>query len=188
MTYFRHIQVFYEVLVVLFFIYSLWIAVISLIFLTNPQVFVNPSVPSVHLWMCSELGPEVAQGYPCGLTALSVPQNPAAGMSLGSVSGKKRGEWTTRRQDYGWCVDFYFTLSAFGFGGFELWSGFFLCGSLVALHRTVFGTTAAPWTLFHKYLQCRVCCHHSCFRQNVFSELINHVSISTLWNQKWCFS
>lgn len=129
MMYFRHIQVFYEVLVVLFFIYSLWIAVISLIFLTNPQVFVNPSVPSVHLWMCSELGPEVAQGYPCGLTALSVPQNPAAGMSLGSVSGKKRGEWTTRRQDYGWCVDFYFTLSAFGFGGFELWSGFFLCGS-----------------------------------------------------------
>lgn len=185
MMYFRHIQVFYEVLVVLFFIYSLWIAVISLIFLTNPQVFVNPSVPSVHLWMCSELGPEVAQGYPCGLTALSVPQNPAAGMSLGSVSGKKRGEWTTRRQDYGWCVDFYFTLSAFGF---ELWSGFFLCGSLVALHRTVFGTTAAPWMLFHKYLQCRVCCHHSCFRQNVFSELINHVSISTLWNQKWCFS
>lgn len=170
MMYFRHIQVFYEVLVVLFFIYSC----------PESQLFhsyfwlilgcsVNPSVSSVHLWMCSELGPEVAQGYPCGLTALSVPQNPAAGMSLGSVSGKKRGEWTTRRQDYGWCVDFYFTLSAFGFGGFELWSGFFLCGSLVALHRTVFGTTAAPWMLFHKYLQCRVCCHPSCFRQNVFS-------------------
>lgn len=85
---------------------------------------VNPSVPSVHLWMCSELGPEVAQGYLCGLTALSVPQNPAAGMSLGSVSGKKRGEWTTRRQDYGWCVDFYFTLSAFGFWGIWTLIGF----------------------------------------------------------------
>lgn len=85
---------------------------------------------------------------------------------------KKRGEWTTRRQDYGWCVDFHFIslCPVLVFGIWILIGVSFCVGgwSLVARQGTVFGTTAAPSMLFQKYLQCRVCCHHSCFWLFIF--------------------
>ena len=84
---------------------------------------------------------------------------------------KKRGEWTTRRLDYGWCVDFHFIslCPILAFGIWLLIGGSFCVGGWSL--RTVFGTTAAPSMLFQKYLQCRVCCHHSCFWL-VFCDLV----------------
>lgn len=102
------------------------------------------------------------RGFPLTSPPRSVPQDPANWYEFRIPEWKKRGEWTTRRLDYGWCVDliFFHFVRLLAVGVWLVALGLSVC---VAGQRDwlYFGTTAAPSMLFQKYLQCRVCCHHS---------------------------
>lgn len=70
---------------------------------------------------------------PSGLTLRSVPQGPATGMSLGSLSGKRGGN----EQHAAWITVGVWTSILFHFVHFGFWDltfdrGFFLCWWLVA--------------------------------------------------------
>lgn len=121
---------------------------------------------SVYFESCNRKCPTQ---IPSGLTPRSCPARSRNWHEFRIREWKKRGEWTTRRLDYGWCVDFHFLwLCPVVAVGVWLLLGLSFCvgGSP---RGTVFGTTAAPSMLFQKYLQCRVCCHHSFWLFIVFS-------------------